>query len=92
VAPPDTLPDSYWRPDTVKHQHFIDIDDGRLIDLISTPAGRRTINVAGKPVGMAVYHVEGEITGELGYGADGQWMFLHFPRHGSDILYTRESH
>jgi Family of unknown function (DUF6134) len=90
LAPPDTLPESYWRLDTVKHQHFIDIEDGTLVDLFSTPAGRRTITVGDKPVEMNVYHVEGDITGELGYGTDGQWMLLHFPSHGSDILYTRE--
>lgn len=90
VAPPDTLPDSYWRPETVKHQHFIDIEDGNMIDLVSTPAGHRTIAVAGKPVELKMYSLTGEITGELGYGAGGQWMFLRFPSHGSDILYTRE--
>ena len=90
VAPADTLPESYWRPDTVKHRHFIDIEDGKLVDLVSTPAGRRTVAAAGKPVELTMYKLAGDITGEIGYGADGQWMFLHFPSHGADILYTRE--
>jgi len=90
VAPPDTLPDSYWHPDTVKHRHFIDNENGKLVDLISTPAGHRTITVDSKPVELALYQLAGETTGEIGYGADGQWMSLRLLSHGSDILYTRE--
>jgi hypothetical protein len=90
VAPADTLPESYWRPDTVMHQHFIDIEDGKLVDLISTPAGRRTITYAGQPVELSMYHLAGDIDGEIGYSSGGEWMMLRFPSHGSDILYTRE--
>lgn len=90
LAPAGTLPDSYWRPDTVRHRHFIDIEDGKLVDLVSTPAGHRTIAYNGKPLQLAVYRLAGQISGEIGYAADGQWMLLHFPSHGSDILYTRE--
>ncbi len=88
VAPPDTLPDSYWHPDTVKHQHFIDGENGKPVDLISTPAGHRTITVDGKPVELAMYQLSGETTGEIGYGPDGQWMALREQTHGSDILYV----
>jgi len=90
VAPPDTLPDSYWHRDTIKHQHFIDDEDGKLVDLISTPAGHRTVTVDGKPVDLALYQLAGEVTGEIGYGPDGQWLSLRLLSHGSDILYTRE--
>lgn len=91
VAPPDTLPDSYWRLDTVKHRHFIDNEDGKLVDLVSTPTGHRTILVGGRPVDVATYNVTGEIEGEIGYAADGQWVHLRLSSHGSDILYTRGS-
>lgn len=90
VAPPDTLPDSYWRPDTVKRQHFIDIENGKLVDLISTPIGPRTITYVGKPVELSMYRLAGVIDGEIGYGSDGEWMTLRFASHGSDILFTRE--
>ena len=89
VAPPDTLPDSYWHPDTVKHQHFIDNENGQPVDLISTPAGHRTITVDGKPIELAIYQLTGETTGEIGYAPDGQWMSLRLLSHGSDILYSR---
>jgi hypothetical protein len=90
VAPRDTLPDSYWHPDTVKRQHFIDNENGKLVDLTSTPAGHRTITVDGKPVELTLYQLAGETTGEIGYDADGQWMSLRLLSHGSDILYSRE--
>lgn len=90
TAPADTLPDSYWRPDTVKHRHFIDIEHGTLVDLISTPVGHRTVTIAGKPVDATIYRLAGVIDGEVGYAGDGGWVLLRFPSHGSDILYTRE--
>lgn len=89
LAPPGTLPDSYWPPDTVKHRHFIDIENGKLVDLASTPTGRRTIAVDGKPTEVSLYRLSGVINGELGYGPSGDWVLLRFPSHGSDILYTR---
>jgi hypothetical protein len=88
VAPPDTLPDSYWHPDTVKHQRFIDGENGRPVDLISTPAGHRTITVDGKPVELTLYRLSGETIGEIGYGPDGRWLALREQTHGSDILYV----
>jgi hypothetical protein len=91
VAPPDMLPDSYWHPDTVKHQHFIDGENGKPVDLISTPAGHRTITVDGKSVELALYRLSGETTGEIGYGPDGQWLALREQTHGSDILYSLQS-
>lgn len=90
VAPAGMLPDSYWRPDTVKHQHFIDIERGKLVDLVSAPDGRRTITFAGKPVELSMYRLTGEIEGRIGYASDGRWMLLQFRSHGSDIVYTRE--
>lgn len=90
VAPADTPPDSYWRPDMVKHQHFIDTEDGKLVDLISTPLGHRMMTYASKPVDLSMYRLTGVIDGEIGYATDGEWMLLHFSSHGSDILYTRE--
>jgi len=88
VAPADTIPDSYWPPATVQHSRFIDVENGRLVDMVSTPAGHRTITVAGKPVDVTLYHLSGVITGELGYGPDGRWLVLRFPSHGSDIVYA----
>lgn len=90
VAPADMLPDSYWQPDTVRRSRFIDIENGQLIDLVSTPAGHRPMQIGAQSAEIAVYHLAGELTGELGYAADGQWVLLHFPDHG-DILYTREA-
>jgi hypothetical protein len=92
MAPTDTIPDSYWPPDTVKRSQFIDIETGKLVDLVSTPAGHRTITVAGRPVDVTLYHLSGVITGELGYGPDGRWLVLRFPSHGSDIAYVPAPH
>ncbi|HTY69107.1 MAG TPA: DUF6134 family protein [Alphaproteobacteria bacterium] len=88
VARPDTLPDSYWHPDTIKHRHFIDGENGKPVDLISTPAGHRTITVDGRPIELALYQLSGETTGEIGYGPGGQWLALREQTHGSDILYV----
>lgn len=89
VAAPDTLTDSYWRADTVKHTRFIDIENGQLITLVSQPAGRRAVNVEGRMVDSDIYKLSGEIEGELGYTPAGEWTTLRFKSHGSDILYVR---
>ncbi|HEX9464967.1 MAG TPA: DUF6134 family protein [Alphaproteobacteria bacterium] len=91
VAAPDMLPDSYWRTDTVKHTRFIDIENGQLTTLVSEPAGRRAVNVAGRMAETDIYKLSGEIEGELGYTPAGEWTLLRFKSHGSNILYVREA-
>lgn len=92
LAPADTIPDSYWPADTVKRRRFIDIANGRLVDMISTPAGHRTITVAGKPVDVSVYRLSGIVTGEVGYSPGGAWTLLTVLTHGSDIVYSPAPH
>jgi len=91
TAPPTTLTDSYWRADMVRHTQFIDIEDGKLITLVSTPAGRRTVDIGGKAVDTVIYKLTGEIEGEIGYTPTGEWTLLRFKSHGDDILYTRDA-
>lgn len=91
VAPADTIPDSYWPADTVKRRRFIDIETGKLVDMISTPAGHRTISAAGKPVEVSVYKLRGIVTGEVGYAPDGTWTLLDVVTRGSDIVYTPQA-
>ena len=91
VAPAATLTDSYWRAELVHKTQFVDVEDGNLITLVSTPAGQRTVDVGGQPVDTAIYKLSGEIEGEIGYTPDGEWTLLRFKSHGDDILYTRDA-
>jgi hypothetical protein len=89
TAPADALTSSYWRAETLKHTRFIDIEDGRMIDMITQPAGRRPVAVGARMVDTDIYKLSGEMEGEVGYTPAGEWTLLRFRSHGSDILYTR---
>ena len=86
----DTVPSSYWHMDMIRHTRVLDSQSGRMIDLVATPIGGGEVPVGGLIVPARLFRLSGEISGELGYGAQDEWVRLSFGARGSKIEYVRE--
>jgi len=90
TVPASTVPSSYWHIGMTKHARVLDSQSGRMIDLVATPAGTGTVPVAGQPVPARLFRLTGEITGELAYGPDDEWVKLRFTTRGTIIEYVKQ--
>jgi len=84
-VPPDTLPTSYWHPDTIRQSRLIDAGKGRVFDIVVAPGEIETVEAAGRTVQARRYGVTGNLTMSLWYTEDGHWVRTAFNMKGSDI-------
>lgn len=89
LAPPGTMPSSYWNAAMVRQARVLDSQTGRLIEVAATPldVAVQAASAGARPA--RVYRLTGDISGELAYGPDGDWVALRFAARGSDIAYIR---
>jgi hypothetical protein len=90
LAPPTTVPSSYWHIGMIEHRRVLDSQSGRMIDLVATPAGSGAVPAGGRAVPARLFKLSGEITGELAYGPNDEWVKLSFTSRGTRIEYVRE--
>lgn len=90
TAPLDTVPSSYWHVDMIRHARVLDSQSGRMIDLVATPTGTGEVPVGARPVPARFFRLSGEISGELAYGPEDEWVKLSFGARRSEIKYVRE--
>ncbi|HYD98522.1 MAG TPA: DUF6134 family protein [Alphaproteobacteria bacterium] len=88
LAPADTLPSSYWRPETVTRTVLLNTQEGVLSKVAFAPVAQESVPVAGRPVPAARHRMSGDIEGDLWYDAAGRWVALQFSARGSDVVYT----
>ncbi len=90
TAPLDTVPSSYWHVDMIRHPRVLDSQSGRMIGLVATPTGLGEVTAGGRGVPARLFRLSGEISGELGYDMQDEWVRLSFGARGSKIDYVRE--
>jgi hypothetical protein len=88
VAPADTVPTGYWNPEIVKRNQALD-SHGNLVKVAFAPAGKRTVQVAGRAADAQIYRISGSADGEVGYADDGTWLTLTLNERGNTITYVR---
>lgn len=73
AAPADLIPASYWHPDTIAREIWLDGVEGRVARSTVTDLGAETVQTATATVSARRFRLQGDIDAELWY-ADGQWV------------------
>lgn len=93
TAPANSIPTSYWHPDTVAQSRMINTQTGEMVDIDIEPAGEERIAVAGEIRRATKYEVSGDIDLRLWYDPEmeprGQLLKLAFTARGSEVEYKR---
>jgi len=90
TVPAETLPTSYWRPETVERTLFINTQDGGIEEIAVSARGREAVEAGGRMVEASRYLMDASIDLDIWY-ADGQWAKLGFTARGSRIDYVRDT-
>lgn len=91
VLPPDIRTTSWWRADTMQQRQLLDNQDGRVVNIVATPAGTVMRRRGEQDVPITMWRlspVGGYSDIALGYTARGQWAAMHFRSRGSRIDYA----
>lgn len=75
IVPRDTIPTSYWHPETARGRPLLDTQTGLVLKL------ERAELAPGR------WRLAGDLNIELAYGAEGNWTGLWFRHKGSDFIY-----
>lgn len=87
---PDILPTSYWHPDSMAREQWLDTQGGGLVRSAVRPVGSDTVMTADAEVDAQRYRLEGDLTFDIWY-RDASWVGLRFDGpDGSTIAYRRE--
>lgn len=78
VAPPATVPTSYWNRALLDDRPLLDTQDGRLLGV------RRLA------LGQGWWRLEGDLNLDVAYAADGSWSGLRFHHKDADFLYLSQ--
>lgn len=85
LVPAETLPTSYWHPDTIHQTKLIDAGKGRVFEVVVAAGEMETVEAAGRAVEARRYVVTGNLNMTLWYTDDGHWVRTAFTMKGSDI-------
>ncbi len=88
LAPPDTLPTSYWNPETVARDRLLDTQHGRMVDIRITPAGQEPVTIDGAAVPSRKYRMSGDLELELWYTPEGRLASIAFEARGATVRYA----
>lgn len=88
MAPGNLVPTSYWFADTVKQSQIIDTQNGRIFPSRIEMIGRETILAGGRNVDATRYTLSEQLTMNLWYDDQGNWVKTSFESDGSLIDYV----
>jgi len=86
----DLIPTTYWQPRAVKHNRWIDSQNGRIVESEVTRVGTERIRYEGGEVPADRFRLSGDLDCDLWYGPEG-WAKLAFEVQGSRISYRRRA-
>jgi hypothetical protein len=93
VAPADTIPTSYWHPDTVTRSRLLNTQNGEIEQVAIDAVGEERIDAGEEPLQAVKYEVSGDLKLRLWYdrndGGIGQLLKLAFTARGAEINYQR---
>ncbi len=87
-APGTLVPSSYWFTDTVKQSQIIDSQNGRIFPCTIQMVGRETIEAGGIAIPATRYTLSEQLTMNLWYDDQGNWVKTSFETDGSLIDYV----
>ena len=88
MLPAETLPTSYWRPDTPRRSLLLDTQRGIPLEVTAEPAGRERVPWRGGPAESRRYAVRGDLNLDLWYTADDELAKVAFAARGAEISYV----
>ncbi|MDR6288466.1 hypothetical protein E9232_000973 [Inquilinus ginsengisoli] len=91
-APGGVIPSSYWTPRLIGQTQLLDTRSGKLLPVASRGLGQEMVDTPSGPVRATRYHIDGEITLDIWYAANGNWVKLAFTARGSEVTYRLEGH
>jgi len=86
----DLIPTTYWQPRSVRHDRWIDSQNGRIVQSEVTAMGAERIRYEGREVAADRFKLRGDLDCDLWYGPEG-WAKLTFEARGSLISYRRRA-
>lgn len=89
LLPAEVIPTSYWNPATVRQTALLDTQSGRLLEVALRDAGPETVLLDDGGVPARRYRMTGDLTLDLWYSAEGEWMRIAFEARGATVDYTR---
>ncbi|WP_395675221.1 DUF6134 family protein [Inquilinus sp.] len=90
-APGGVIPSSYWTPRLIGQTQLLDTRSGKLLPVTCRGLGQEMVDTPSGPVRATRYHIDGEITLDIWYAANGDWVKLAFTARGSEVTYRLES-
>jgi len=93
VAPADTIPTSYWHPETITRSRLLNTQNGEMEQVSIEAAGDEWIEVKEKRLEARKYEVSGDLKLRLWYDRTdegvGQLLKLAFSARGAEVRYQR---
>ena len=90
VVPADTLPTSYWRPETIERSELLDTQRGQIVKVSVEDLGEERLAQGDSGVPARRYAVRGDLNLDIWYDPEGRWSGLLFDVRGSRIRYLPE--
>jgi hypothetical protein len=88
VAPGALVPTSYWFPSTIEQTQIIDSQNGRIFPCAIQKIGRETVEAGGMMIPATRYTLSEQLTMNLWYDDNGEWVKTSFESDGSLIDYV----
>lgn len=85
---PAWMPTTYWHPATVRQDRLVDTQDGDLLEVAVTEAGRETVQAAEGFVPATRYEMRGDLDITLWYDDADRWVKLAFDYKGASFDYV----
>jgi len=88
LAPEETIPTSYWNPETVEQTRLLDTQRGRLLDVTIRPLGNDSVELGSAAVPASKYAVSGDLNLLVWYTPQGELAKIAFEARGAAIDYA----
>jgi len=86
--PGDSIPASFWHPETHLQTLFLDPVSGKPRRVSIASMGEETINIGSQAIKAQHYSIKGDIKRELWYGPDGKLLKYSFPAKDDSIIWV----
>lgn len=86
-APADTVPTSYWLPETTGKSVLLDTQHGKLVNVSISPSDESILETPAGAIAAKRYDVTGDLELSLWYSNAGDWVKTAFNVRGANIEY-----
>jgi hypothetical protein len=91
LAPADTAPTFYWDPRMLGKTRILDVEKGKLIDVVFEREGEQMLSFEGRTVPADVIRISGDKSGEFAWTRENEIVLREIVAQGRRIAFVREA-